>query len=83
MTIIRRRQLGYSGHVLRENGVEKDSLMGMIEGRARGRQRIKYMDSIRADIDLGGLGQVARLAEARRVAFHYRQRPNRHGTSVR
>ena len=30
MTIIRRRQLGYSGHVLRENGVEKDSLMGII-----------------------------------------------------
>ena len=44
---IRRRQLKFLGHTLRSEGLEKCCLLGRVEGRrARGRQRIKYMDSI-------------------------------------
>ena len=42
MTTVKRRQLGYLGHELRGDGLERDCLLGMIEGkRGRGRQRMK------------------------------------------
>ena len=48
MATIRKRQLGFLGHLLRGAGIEKDCLLGMIEGtRARGRQRRKFMDGIK------------------------------------
>ena len=41
MATIRRRQLGYLGHAIRADGLEKSVLLGFIEGRrARRRQRI-------------------------------------------
>ena len=68
ITTVRRRQLGYLGHVLRRDGLEKDCLLGMIEGRrARGRQRMKYMDDIKEMVGREKIEEVVGLAENRRV----------------
>ena len=68
MTMIRRRQIGFVGHILRSNGLEKDCLLGMIDGRrARGRQRSKFMDGIREVTGCETMGDVMRLAEDRSV----------------
>ena len=67
MTTMRRRQLGYLGHVLRRDGLERDCLLGMIEGRrARGRQRMKYMDSIKEMVGREKIEEIVGLAENRR-----------------
>ena len=69
----------YVGHVLRGESLEKQCLMGMIEGsRARGRQRIKYLDGIKTLVGVRNVGEVVRLAEDRGMAQHCR-----HRTSVR
>ena len=48
LNTIRKRQLQFLGHILREEGLENLCLTGKIEGRrARGRQREKYMDGLR------------------------------------
>ena len=48
MTQIRKRQLDFLGHILRGNDLERDCLLGMVEGKgARGRQRSKFMDGIK------------------------------------
>ena len=48
LNTIRKRQLQFLEHVLREEDLEHLSLTGKIEGRkARGRQREKYMDGLR------------------------------------
>ena len=66
MTTIRKRQLGFLGHTLRGGGIEKDCLLGMIEGRrARGRQRSKFMDGIKECIGCDTMEEVMRLAEDR------------------
>ena len=66
LTTIRKRQLKYLGHVLRGQSLEKDCLLGMVEGtRARGRQRMKYMDGLKTLLGCGSVGEVARLAEGR------------------
>ena len=63
LSTIRKRQLKYLGHVLRGRSLEKDCLLGMIEGtRARGRQRRKYMDAINTLVGRGCIGEVVRLA---------------------
>jgi hypothetical protein len=47
MKSIRKRQLEFFGHVMRKGGLENIATTGKIEGkRARGRQRIKYLDSL-------------------------------------
>ena len=47
MTIVKRRQFGYLGHVLKGDG-PRETLLGMIERkRARGRQKMMYMDGIK------------------------------------
>lgn len=33
MTVVKRRQLGYQGDVLRADGLERNYLLGMIEGK--------------------------------------------------
>lgn len=47
LTTIGRRQVRYARYVMRENGMEKDCLMGMVEGRSKDRQRMKYLGSLR------------------------------------
>ena len=66
MTVIRKRQLGFLGHILRSDGMESNCLMGMVEGRrARGRQRMKWTDRIKELVGCERMGEVKRLAEDR------------------
>ena len=64
---LRKRQMNFLGHVLRNEKVEHLCLTGMIEGRrARGRQRVKYLDTIVEE--LGGrmtTNQLLQLARDR------------------
>lgn len=64
---IRRRQLKFLGHVLRRRGLESDCLLGRVEGRrARGRQRIEFMDSLLQDMDgIHSVAEVVRMANDR------------------
>ena len=65
---IRKRQFGFLDHILRERLLERDCLLGMVEGRrASGRQRIKFMDGIRQLIGCVMSDEVLRYAEDRRV----------------
>ena len=68
MKRVRRRQLKFLGHIVRAGELESDCLLGRIDGtRARGRQRIKYMDSILGFLDGGHTTtSVLRLARERR-----------------
>ena len=65
---IRRRQLGFLGHVLRREGLENLSLTGRIAGsRGRGRPRIKYMDGIKKTIPGGrSTGEILQMTRDRR-----------------
>ena len=66
MTTIRQRQIGYLGHVLRSRSLGKDCFLGMIEGtRARGRQRMKFMDGVKAVVGCGSIAEFVRMAEDR------------------
>ena len=48
MTVMRRRQFGFMGHVLRGISLEKSCLLGLMYGRKeRERQRKKYMYEIK------------------------------------
>jgi len=47
MKTIRQRQLNFLGHVMRRHGLENLALTGKVGGkRGRGRQRLKYLDSL-------------------------------------
>ena len=47
LTCIRKRQLRFLGHVMREEQLESLCLMGKVEGRrGRGRPRIKFVDGL-------------------------------------
>ena len=75
MTMIRRRRIGYVGHILRGNGLEKDCLLGMIDGRkAKGRQRLKFMNGIRdvtgCETVMDVLGLVEDMSVWRSVAAY-------------
>ena len=71
MSIVRKRQLRYLEHVLRGEGLERDCLMGLMEGkRTRGRQRKKYTDGIKEMVGREKLEEVVELAGNRRV-WHY------------
>ena len=66
MTIIRKRQISFLGHILRGSRLERDCLLGMVEGgRARGRQRTKNMDGIKELIGCVRMYELLRLAEER------------------
>ena len=66
MTVIRRRQIGVLGHILRGRRLEKDCLLGIVKGgRARGRQRSKYIDGIKELIGCVRVDEVLRQAEDR------------------
>ena len=51
---LRRTQLRFMGHIMRTDGLEKDCLLGRVEGRrSRGRQRVKYLDALVAHLRCG------------------------------
>ena len=63
----------YFGHLIqRADSLEKSLMLGRIEGRRRGHQRMRCLDAITnaVDMDLGKLREMVRDREAWRAAVH-------------
>ena len=65
-------KLQYFGHLMqRTDSLEKTLMLGKIEGRRRrGRQRMRWLDSITSSMNLSKLLEIAKDREAQSAAVH-------------
>ena len=66
-------KLQYFGHMMRRaDSLEKTLMLGKIEGRRRGRQRMRWLDGITdtMDMGLGGLWELVVDRETLRSVVH-------------